>query len=91
MPWSLKTNAFAHLSTVGWIGWGMVLLMIWSLIWKGLALWHASRRGEKVWFILFLIFNTAGILEIIYLLFVAKIFRPVNKKIVAHPKRKRAK
>lgn len=47
-------------------------LMIWSAVWTGLALWHAARRGEKWWFILFILIHTAGILEIIYLVFVAK-------------------
>lgn len=47
-------------------------LITWSLIWKGWALWLASRRGEKVWFIFLLIANTLGILDIIYIFFVAK-------------------
>lgn len=42
-------------------------LLIWSVAWKGLALWHAARRGEKYWFIALLIVNTVGILEILYL------------------------
>jgi hypothetical protein len=45
----------------------LVVLLLWSLVWKGLALWRAATRREKVWFIVFLIVNTAGILEIIYL------------------------
>lgn len=44
-----------------------LLLAIWSIIWKGLALWRAAGRGEKKWFVFLLILNTAGILEIIYL------------------------
>jgi len=44
-----------------------VLLIIWSLIWKGMALWKSARRGEKVWFVALLIVNTAGILDILYL------------------------
>ena len=47
---------------------GLIILMIWSLIWKGLALWHASKRQDKVWFVILLILNTAGIAEIIYLI-----------------------
>jgi len=50
----------------------LVLFIFWSIFWKGLALWHSSRRGEVVWFIVFLFINTAGILEIIYLFLVAK-------------------
>lgn len=48
-------------------GLGIIVLLAWSLVWKGLALWRAAKRGEKIWFIVFLIVNTAGILEIIYL------------------------
>lgn len=43
-----------------------VLLMIWSFVWKGLALWRAGRRGDMVWFIALLVINTMGILEILY-------------------------
>lgn len=44
-----------------------VLLMIWTIIWKGLALWRSAKQGRKIWFIIFLIVNTLGILEILYL------------------------
>ena len=43
------------------------VVVIWSVIWKGLALWKSAREGSKVWFIVFLIVNTLGILEILYL------------------------
>lgn len=45
-----------------------LLLIIWSLIWKGIALWKSARNSHKIWFIVILIVNTVGILEIIYLL-----------------------
>jgi hypothetical protein len=44
-----------------------LLLIVWSVVWKGWALWRAARSGSKAWFIVFLLVNTAGILEIIYL------------------------
>lgn len=44
------------------------LLVIWSLIWKGLALYKSAQRGQKVWFIIILVVNMVGILEIIYLI-----------------------
>lgn len=46
----------------------LAVLVIWSLIWKGVALWKAARNSHKVWYIVMLIVNTAGILEIIYIL-----------------------
>lgn len=51
----------------------ILLVVLWSVVWKGLALWHAARRGQYWWFFIILVVNTLGILEIIYLFFVAKI------------------
>lgn len=46
----------------------VLVALLWTLLWKGLALWHAARSGQWIWFIVFLIVNTAGILEIVYLI-----------------------
>ena len=45
----------------------LAILFIWSIVWKGLALWKSARTDSKVWFVVFLVINTAGILEILYL------------------------
>jgi hypothetical protein len=45
-------------------------LIVWSLAWKGIALWQAARHGNRNWFIAILLINTIGILEIIYLYFI---------------------
>lgn len=42
-------------------------LLVWTGFWKGLALWHAARRAESTWFIVLLVIQTVGILEIVYL------------------------
>ena len=47
-------------------------LLVWSLIWKGVALWKAARNESKPWFIALLVLNTVGILEIIYIFFLSK-------------------
>ena len=49
-----------------------VVLSLWSLAIKGVALWFSARRSQKVWFIVLLILNTFGILEVIYLLMFRK-------------------
>lgn len=51
----------------------MVVLGLWTVFWKGLALWHAGRRGDALWFIVMLFVNLLGIVEIIYLFGVAKL------------------
>ena len=49
-------------------GWAIFILIIaWSLVWKCMALWKASRHGSVVWFVVLLVANTAGILDILYL------------------------
>ena len=60
----------APLGTGGFFGFGgllLALVVIWSIAWKGLALWKSAREGSKVWFMVLLIVNTLGILEILYL------------------------
>ncbi len=52
--------------------WLIVALLVWSIFWKGLALWRAARREDKVWFVLLLIINTIGILEILYYFYFSK-------------------
>lgn len=54
---------------MGYGGFGPLFLLIlaWSILWKGLALWRAAKRDDMWWFIAFLFLNTIGILEIIYL------------------------
>ena len=45
----------------------LFILIVWSIAWKGLALWKSARAGSKVWFVVLLIVNTIGILDILYL------------------------
>lgn len=44
----------------------MIFLMPWTLFWKGLSLWRAAGKRHLLWFVLLLIINTLGILEIAY-------------------------
>lgn len=53
----------------------IALAIIWTLVWKGLALWRSAELRQKYWFIAILLINTLGILEIIYLFLVAKNYK----------------
>ena len=57
----------------------LIALIVWSLIWKFAALWKCGRNNQLLWFVILAIVNTAGILEIIYLLFFRK---NMNKKLI---------
>lgn len=49
------------------------VLTIWILIWKGIALWRAAQHHQRNWFIaMLIIYNTLGILELVYLFRFAK-------------------
>ena len=49
----------------------IIPIIIWTIIWKGIALWKAAKRDDTAWFIIMLVVNTLGILEIIYIFAVA--------------------
>jgi len=47
------------------------VLILWSLVWKGIALWKAARNNDTWWYVAMLVINTVGILEIVYIFFFA--------------------
>ncbi len=60
----------SNLGSTGLPVW-MVVGTLWSIPWKGVALWKASRLSHKKWFIIILVASTFGILEMFYIYFVA--------------------
>lgn len=52
--------------------WMFFPLIIWTIFWKGISLWIAVKNNKKWWFLALLVLNTFGILEIIYIFYVAK-------------------
>lgn len=50
----------------------LIIVMAVVMVLKGIALWRAGNNAHKVWFVCMFIFNTAGILEIVYLLTAGK-------------------
>lgn len=43
------------------------VLLVWSFFWKAWALWQAVKKEDRIWFVVLLIVNTAGLFEIGYL------------------------
>ncbi len=52
--------------------WLLVVIVIWSMIWKLLALWKSARKGSIIWFVVLAMFNTLGILPILYIFVFSK-------------------
>lgn len=57
--------------------WIILIAGLWTLPWKGMALWKSAQKSELWWFIALLLINTLGLLEILYLF----IFSKKGKKI----------
>jgi hypothetical protein len=47
------------------------VIYLWSILWKGIALWKAANLKQRNWFVGILVLNTIGILDIAYLFFFA--------------------
>ncbi|MFA6430461.1 MAG: DUF5652 family protein [Candidatus Paceibacterota bacterium] len=47
----------------------ILLVIVWSAVWKLIALWKASRNNHLTIFIVLAILNTVGIAEIAYLVY----------------------
>jgi hypothetical protein len=50
----------------------LIVIVIWSSIWKYIALWKAGRNNSLLWFVIFALVNTVGILEILYIFVFSK-------------------
>jgi len=51
----------------------LTAITLWSVPWKAIALWKSARHSQKWWFIVFILVNTVGLLEIFYLFVLPKI------------------
>jgi len=61
-----------------WLPIVMALLMLWTIPWKAVALWKSARNNNLVWFIILMVVNTLGILEILYIFLFGK---KISKKL----------
>lgn len=65
------------------------VIIAWTAVWKGIALWKSGRNNQLAWFIALLILNTLGVLEIVYLLFFQKKPRETRAGVGRARRRKR--
>lgn len=68
----MNYHDFINLPTARVFGWGLgvavlVLLGVWDLAWKAMGMWHSARHNQVWWFVAILVFNTLGILPILYI------------------------
>ncbi len=56
----------------------LILIAIWDGVWKLIALWKSARNNQLAWYVCLAIFNTAGILPILYILCFQKSPPPIT-------------
>lgn len=54
----------------------LIVLLFWTIPWKGFALWKSAKNGHRKWFICLFLLNTLSILDIAYIFYFSK---PKNK------------
>lgn len=76
--------------------WLFLIAILWSAVWKLLALWKSARKGSVIWFIVLAVFNTIGILPILYIYVFSKMsnnkiekIKTSKRKSVKRPKKKK--
>jgi len=56
--------------------WVIFLIVLWTVPWKVIALWRASKNNHKKWFVALVVLNTLAILEILYIFVFSKGKKP---------------
>lgn len=67
----------------------IVVAVVWDAVWKAIGLWRSGRNKQVAWFVCIFIFNTIGILPIIYLLFFQKKQERRERPRRSHSRRRR--
>ncbi|MEM4325718.1 MAG: DUF5652 family protein [Candidatus Pacearchaeota archaeon] len=67
-------------SQIGIPIWFLVIIILWELVWKILATWKAAKNNSIVWFVILMVFNTIGILSILYFYIFSKMKRSSKKR-----------
>lgn len=61
-------NSAQLIQAFSWLLPLIIILALWDTVWKLIGLWKAGRNNELAWFICIALFNTLGILPIIYII-----------------------
>lgn len=64
MDFSYITSLAEQLGISTWL---FAVIFVWSLTWKLIALWKSVKNDHVAWFIVLALFNTIGILPILYI------------------------
>lgn len=49
----------------------VIIAALWTIPWKGVALWKSAKNNHKIWFLALFLINSLALLEIVYIFFFA--------------------
>jgi hypothetical protein len=59
-------------------------MVLWTLPWKGVALWRAAKNQQMGWFVALLVVNTLAILEITYIFYFSNPKKNIGESLTSH-------
>jgi len=65
----------------------LIVILIWDLTWRCFGVWKSTKNNQPIWSIVFVLFQTIGILPILYIF----VFSKMNKKTLAKTSKKSTK
>lgn len=70
----------------------LLAIVIWDLAWRCIGVWKSTKNNQPVWSVLFVLFQTIGILPILYIFVFSKMGRTRSSvKPIKMPKKKSTK
>ena len=54
------------------LGYWWIVIAIWDMVWRGIAMWKSAKNDQKNWFLAVFSFETFGLLPLFYLYFAQK-------------------
>ena len=54
------------------LGYWWIVIAIWDMVWRGIAMWKSAKNDQRNWFLAVFIFETFGLLPLFYLYFAQK-------------------
>jgi nitrogen fixation/metabolism regulation signal transduction histidine kinase len=71
----------------------LLVVVVWELVWKLAGMWKAAKKNSPIWFVIIAVFNTVGILPILYIYVFSKMksekVKTTRIKPSRRPKRRR--
>lgn len=66
---ALESLNFAAMGLTWWI----VLIIVWDLVWRVAGVWKSTKLNHPIWSVVFVLFQTVGIVPILYIFLFSKI------------------